>query len=39
MSERCKKEGWQNASLEQNWVEMFKEFQSSEELFIYDNSL
>ena len=27
MSERCKEEGWQNASLEQKWVEMFKEFE------------
>jgi len=27
MSERCKEESWQNASLEQKWVEMFKEFE------------
>ena len=27
MSERCKEKGWQNASLEQKWVEMFKEFE------------
>ena len=27
MSERCKEEGWQNASLEQKWVEMFKELE------------
>ena len=27
MSERCKEEGWQNASLKQKWVEMFKEFE------------
>ena len=29
MSERCKKEGWQNAFLEQKWVEMFKEFEKN----------
>jgi len=27
MSERCKEESWQNAPLEQKWVEMFKEFE------------
>jgi len=27
MSERCKEESWQNASLEQKWVEMFKKFE------------
>ena len=29
MSERCKEESWQNASLEQKWVEMFKEFEKN----------